>query len=97
MMVTEIPIITAIVYSLLAAYKASVSNQKFINIIPVIAAFLGAALGIAAWFTVPYNSAGDIFQAIYHGIAAGLAATGLNQVIKQLSAQTVNTEDKTDK
>ena len=87
-MVSEIPIITAIVYSLLAAYKASVSGEKLIKIIPLIAAFLGAGLGILSWVVSPdTNSACDIFQALYHGIASGLAATGVHQVFKQLSSQ----------
>lgn len=87
-MVTEIPIITAIVYALIAAYKASVSSEKLIKIIPLIAAILGACLGAASWFAAPQvHAAADIFQAIYHGIVAGLAATGVNQVFKQLSTK----------
>jgi len=87
-MVSEIPIITAIVYSLLAAYKASVSSPALIKVIPLIAALLGAGLGIVSWFAAPdTHSAGDIFQALYHGIASGLAATGIHQVFKQLATK----------
>ena len=85
---TEIPFVTAIVYLLLTAFKMSVSNQKLIRLIPLFAAGLGMLFGVLAWFVIPeVHSAGDIIQAIYHGIAAGLAATGVHQVFKQMAAK----------
>ena len=53
--------------------------------IPLVAAALGAALGVVAYFAVPsIVPAENVFVAILIGIASGLTATGTNQIIKQL-------------
>ena len=84
---TEIPIITAIVYTILVAYKEVIrGNVALTRITPLIAAFLGMGIGILAYLTIPeYTTSREFFQAIYHGVIAGLAATGVNQVFKQLN------------
>lgn len=84
--VVSVPIIVSIVYGALALYKHIVDGkEKFIKIIPVIAAVLGVVLSIIAFYAAPAIIAADnIFTAILIGGASGLAATGTNQIFKQL-------------
>jgi hypothetical protein len=84
--IVSVPVITAVVYGAMELYKYTVNGKEsFIRLIPVIGAILGATLGIVAFFVVPGIVAADnIFTAILTGGASGLAATGGNQIIKQL-------------
>ena len=63
--------------------KATGIDNKWI---PVICGVLGAILGPVALFTgVPDFPATDSLTAVAVGIVSGLAATGINQVGKQLA------------
>ena len=77
---------SAIVYWVINLIKyATKQNEKFMRFIPLVAAALGAVLGIVAYFAVPnIVPAENVFVAILIGIASGLTATGTNQIIKQL-------------
>ena len=84
--VTSVPIIVAVVYVALYVYKQVVKQEKFICIIPIIAALLGAVLGITAFYCLPdIIAAVNVLAAILIGAASGLAATGANQIFKQLT------------
>ena len=84
--ITSVPVIAALVYGALAFYKYMVKSEKWVRIIPVIAAALGVVLGVAAFYAVPeVMPAGNVFIAILVGGASGLAATGTHQIYKQLS------------
>ena len=63
--------------------KASGLDNKFI---PIICGVCGAVLGIVGMFIVPDFPATDYITAAAVGIVSGLAATGANQVIKQLGS-----------
>ena len=52
--------------------------------IPVICGIVGAPLGVLALRIVPDFPATDYLMAVAVGIVSGLAATGVNQVFKQL-------------
>jgi len=52
--------------------------------IPVICGVCGAGLGILGMFTMPDFPAGDLMTAAAVGIVSGLAATGADQIGKQL-------------
>lgn len=52
--------------------------------IPVICGVVGAPLGVLALRIVPDFPATDYLTAVAVGIVSGLAATGINQVFKQL-------------
>lgn len=93
--ITSVPLIVAIVYGALAGYKHLVDGkEKWIKIIPVLAAALGVFLGIVAFCAVPDIIAADnIFTAILIGGSSGLAATGTNQIFKQLLSKTDKKED----
>lgn len=92
--IISVPVITAIVYAAMQLYKQAVNgNEKLIRLIPIMAAFLGVGLGIAAFYGVrEMIPADNIFTAILIGGASGLAATGSNQVFKQLSKSDADTE-----
>ncbi len=64
----------------------AVKNIEAINDkwIPVICGVVGAPLGVLALHIVPDFPATDYLTAIAVGIVSGLAATGINQVFKQL-------------
>ena len=78
-----IPAITVICYLGAEAIKATKLDNKWL---PVICGLLGGILGVAARYVIPDYPAGDILTAIALGIVSGLAATGINQVFKQLGS-----------
>lgn len=73
--------ITVICYLVAMAVKATEVDNKWL---PVICGLTGAVLGIAGMYTMPDYPATDIITAIAIGIVSGLAATGADQVYKQL-------------
>lgn len=78
---TAIPAITVICYLIAQGVKATALDNKWL---PIICGCAGAVLGVAAMFVMPDYSANDPLTAVAVGIVSGLAATGVNQVIKQL-------------
>ncbi len=85
-----VPVIVAVVYGALTILKKAVkNNEKVLRFLPLIAAALGAILGVIAYFALPQIiPATDAFTAILIGGASGLAATGTNQIFKQLLPKT---------
>ena len=55
--------------------------------IPVIVGAVGAVLGVVGMYTIPDFPAHDVLNALAVGIASGLASTGANQIVKQLSQE----------
>lgn len=82
----SVPAIAAVVYWIIAIIKYAVKeNETFKRFIPLIAAGLGIALGIVAYYLVPgIVPADNVVVAIIVGGASGLTATGMNQIFKQL-------------
>lgn len=82
----SVPVIAAIVYWVINLIKyATKQNEKFMRFVPLVAAALGAVLGVVAFYALPsIIPAENVFVAILIGIASGLTATGTNQIIKQL-------------
>lgn len=91
----SVPAIVAIVYVLIEGYKAIVNGKaNCLRFIPLIAAVAGAVLGVVAFYLAPnIILAKDVFTAILVGGASGLAATGTNQIFKQLSKDKVEKND----
>lgn len=81
--ITSVAAITVIVFLICQAVKATKLDNKWL---PVIAGTSGAALGIVGMLTIPGYPAKDYLTAVAVGIVSGLAATGINQVYKQLMA-----------
>ena len=73
--------ITIICYLFAEGIKATKLDNKWI---PVLVGLLGGILGVVGMFVMPEFPAGDVITAIAVGIVSGLAATGANQVYKQL-------------
>ena len=76
--------ITVICYLAAQAVKATNLDNKWL---PVICGVLGGILGVVGLYWSPEYPAQDIITAIAVGIMSGLAATGVNQVYKQLSGE----------
>lgn len=63
----------------------TVGNGKLDKYIPVICGTVGAILGVVIFLTIPnFIPAENWAVAIAIGIVSGLAATGANQIYKQL-------------
>ena len=74
--------ITVICYLAAMAVKATEVDNKWL---PVICGVIGAVLGVVGMYYMPGYPATDIITAIAIGIVSGLAATGADQVYKQLT------------
>lgn len=73
--------ITVICYLIGMLVRASGLDNKWI---PIICGVCGLALGLAAMVIMPDFPATDYITAAAIGVVSGLAATGADQVIKQL-------------
>lgn len=80
--IASVAAITVICYLIGLMVKASGLDNKWI---PIICGFCGMILGILAMVIMPDYPASDYITAAAVGAVSGLAATGVNQVIKQLS------------
>lgn len=83
--IANVAAITVICYLVAMGVKATRLDNKYI---PVICGVMGGILGIAGVFIIPEYPAGDVLNAAAVGIVSGLAATGVNQVYKQLRENT---------
>ena len=83
----SVPVIVSIVYGCIDLYKQIINGkEKLMRLIPIIAALLGAIIGVVTFYVYPSVLVADnIWQAIIMGGASGLTATGANQVLKQLN------------
>ena len=74
--------ITVIAYVVGMAARASKMDNKWI---PIICGGSGAVLGIVSMFVMPDFPVHDVISAAAVGIVSGLAATGVNQAVKQMT------------
>lgn len=82
--IVSIPAIVAICYLVGLGCKA-VGNETLDKFIPTICGVVGAIIGIAAFLTIPDFIPGNTWlAALATGIVSGLAATGANQIYKQI-------------
>lgn len=79
--IASVAAITVIAYIVGQIVKATGLDNKWI---PVICGVFGGALGVAGMFLMPDFPASDPITAVAVGIVSGLAATGVNQAVKQL-------------
>lgn len=79
--ITSVAAITVIVFLVCQLVKATKLDNRWL---PLIAGLSGAVLGVVGMMTMPGYPAKDYLTAIAVGIVSGLAATGINQVYKQL-------------
>lgn len=82
--IVSFPAIVIMCYLVGFACK-SFNNEKLDKFIPVICGVIGAILGIAIFLTIPnFIPADNWAMAVAIGIVSGFAATGINQIWKQL-------------
>ena len=89
MNITEIVTVPVIVgFCYLVGYIIKLfKNEKLNDFIPGICAIVGVALGLVSFYTIPnLIPASDWLTASVIGGFSGLAATGVNQVVKKLKA-----------
>lgn len=87
-LITEIGVVIGIVVLCYIIGMGLKAWSKFADKwIPVMMAVCGAALGVVVYFVEPalLGDVGGIMSAIIKGAVSGLAATGINQVVKQAS------------
>ena len=73
--------ITVICYLAALGVKQTPLANKWL---PTLCGALGGILGVAGMYTMPDFPAADIVTAVAVGIVSGLAATGTDQIVKQL-------------
>lgn len=81
-LIVTIPAIIVITYLVGMACKAVGKIDKWI---PVIVGVVGGILGYVGMRTMADFPADNVLNALAIGIASGLASTGANQIVKQLS------------
>lgn len=79
--ITGVAAITALCYVGAQGLKATKMDNKWL---PVACGAAGIALGIAGMYVMPGFPATDPITAAAVGAVSGLAATGANQIYKQL-------------
>lgn len=83
--IASVAAITVIAYLIGELVKATGLDNKWI---PIICGAAGGVLGVVAMLSgVPDFPAGDYITAVAVGIVSGLAATGVNQAVKQLKSE----------
>ena len=85
--IASVAAITVLCYLVAQGVKATSLDNKWI---PVICGVLGGILGVAGMFLMPDFPAGDYITAAAVGVVSGFAATGVNQVYKQLKGDNEN-------
>ena len=83
----SVPAIVVVCYLVAELFKA-IANDKLDKFIPCICGAVGGILGIVVFYTIPgFIGASNWITALAVGIVSGFAATGVNQVYKQLSKE----------
>lgn len=85
--IMTIPIISALVYGFMEFFKYMFSDgkPKANKYIPVIAALLGGAFAVLAFFFIPeLVPVASWYTALIMGMASGLSAVGVHQIKKQI-------------
>lgn len=80
--ITGVAGIVVICYLVGLVVKATPWNNN--KIIPIACGMAGAVLGVAGMYVMPEFPAADPITAVAVGIVSGLAATGADQIAKQL-------------
>ena len=80
--ITGVAGIVVICYLVGLIVKATPWNNN--KIIPIVCGMAGAALGVAGMYVMTEFPATDPIAAVAVGIVSGLAATGADQIAKQL-------------
>lgn len=82
--IASVAAITVIAYLTGQVIKASGIDNKWI---PVICGAVGGILGVVGMYIMPDFPGTDYITAAAVGIVSGLAATGVNEAVKQLTSK----------
>lgn len=82
--ITGVAAITIICFLVGQVVKATGLDNKWI---PIICGVFGAVLGIVGMYIMPDFPSSDYLTSAAVGIVSGLAATGANQIYKQLTKE----------
>ena len=82
--IAAIPVIVIICYLVAEAVKATALDNKWL---PLLCGISGGLLGMLAMAVMPEFPAHDILTALAYGIVSGFAATGVDQLFKQLGGK----------
>lgn len=82
--IVSVASITVICYLAAQAVKATPLDTKWL---PVVCGALGGILGIVGMSAMTDFPASDVLTAAAVGVVSGFAATGINQVYKQLGGK----------
>ena len=80
--IASVAAITVICYLVAQGVKATSLDSKWL---PVLCGVVGGILGVVGMYAMPDYPANDVITSVAVGIVSGLAATGINQIYKQLS------------
>lgn len=80
--IASVAAITIICYLVAHGVKATSLDNKWL---PVLCGVVGGILGVVGMYVMPEFPANDVITSVAVGIVSGLAATGVNQIYKQLS------------
>ena len=80
--IVSVAAITVICYLIGQIVKATTLNNKWV---PIICGICGGVLGVLGMYWMPDFPATDYLTSVAVGIVSGLAATGVNQIYKQLT------------
>ena len=79
-----IPAIVVISYMITETFKMFINNKY----LPIVAGISGGVLGVISFvLQIDIMPATDIISALAIGIISGLAATGSNQILKQMKSE----------
>ena len=79
--IASVAAITVICLLVAQGVKATSLDNKWL---PVLCGVVGGILGVVGMYVMPDFPANDVITSIAVGIVSGLAATGANQIYKQL-------------
>lgn len=92
--IVTVPVIVGFCY-LVGFIIKLFNNEKLNNFIPGICAVIGLILGLVAFYTIPNLIPADNWlTASVIGGFSGLAATGVNQIVKKIKASIGGEEGK---
>lgn len=91
----SVPGIVLIVYLLAEGYKWLINgSERWMRLLPVVCGLAGGILGLVCFFALPgFIGADNALTAAAIGITSGFAATGANQVFKQLAKNNDSYDD----
>lgn len=82
--IAAVPVITIICYLVAEAVKVTALDNKWL---PLLCGVSGGILGVLSMKFMPEFPAHDILTAAAYGIVSGFAATGVDQLFKQLGGK----------